>query len=172
MEQLFQAALKEPSLKIFSANSWGASNPQHKELIYSALDQALQSLNGYFSSVSHTTTEGGFALSSCPIGFDIEITNRVTPEIVARISSPKELASAPDVASLWCAKEAAFKALKTFQQPKIVSQIEIQFDRNEYDRCTVFRVENEKDFGATGGLGAVYATSSLTYCVLIFRKDF
>lgn len=157
---------------MMSLAGWGASNPQHKELIYAALDQALQKNPGAFSSVSHTLSEGGFALSADPIGFDIEVTARVTKEIVARISTPEELALAPNFASLWCAKEAAFKALKTLKPPPVLSQIKIHFDKNHQDRSAVFRVENEKDFGATGGLGATYNTSDLTYCVLIFRKDF
>ena len=172
MERLFQTALNDLSLKIVSLNSWGSTNPQHKELIYAALDQALQKNPGAFSSVSHAAPDGGFALSTYPVGFDIEVTERVSKEIVARISSSEELESTPSFASLWCAKEAAFKALKAFKQPQVVSQIKIYFDKNHQDRNAVFRVENEKDFGASGGLGVTYQTSNLTYCVLIFRKDF
>lgn len=172
MEKLFQTALSDLSLKIVSLNSWGSANPQHKELIYAALDQALQKNPGAFSSVSHAALDGGFALSAYPVGFDIEISARVSKETIARISSPEELELAPSFASLWCAKEAAFKALKTFKQPQVVSQIKINFDKNHQDRCAVFRVENEKDFGASRGLGVTYHTSTLTYCVLIFRGDF
>ena len=148
MEKLFQTALSDLSLKIVSLNSWGSANPQHKELIYAALDQALQKNPGAFSSVSHSALDGGFALSAYPVGFDIEISARVSKETIARISSSEELELAPSFASLWCAKEAAFKALKTFKQPQVVSQIKINFDKNHQDRCAVFRVENEKDFGA------------------------
>lgn len=172
MESLFQAALKDPSLKVINFAAWGASNPQHKELIHATLDQVTQQSSGLFSSISHTHSEGGFALSQFPVGFDIEVTSRVTLEIVARVSSNEELLSAPDLSSLWCAKEAAFKAFKHFQQPKIVSQIKIRFDDNQHDRCHLFQVENEKEFGASNGIGATYSTSTLTYCVLIFHKDF
>ena len=172
MEKFFQNALNDLSLKMVSLKSWGSTNPQHKELIYAALDQALQKNPGSFSSVSHTALDGGFALSAYPVGFDIEVTARVTKEIVARISTPDELELAPNFASLWCAKEAAFKALKTFQQPQVVSQIKIYFNKNHQDRSAVFKVENEKDFGASRGLGLTYQTSTLTYCVFIFCKDF
>ncbi len=172
MENIFQKALNDLSLKIVSLNSWGSANPQHKDLIYAALDQALQKNSGAFSSVSHASPDGGFALSAYPVGFDIEVTARVTKTIVARISTSEELELAPDFASLWCAKEAAFKALKTFQQPQVMSQIKIFFDKNHQDRSAIFKVENENDFGASGGLGMTYQTSTLTYCVLIFRKDF
>lgn len=172
MENLFQTALNDSSLKISCFAAWGASNPQHKELIYAALDQALLKNPGSSSSISHTHIEGGFALSHFPVGFDIEVTSRVTLEIVSRISSDEELTSAPDLASLWCAKEAAFKALKHFQQPKTVSQIKICFDNSSLSRWHLFTLENEKEFGASNGIGATYSTSNLTYCILIFRKDF
>ena len=172
MEDLFQAALVDPSLKVKSLSAWAAINPQHKELIYTALDQAVQNTRGPFSSISHTHTEGGFAVSKFPVGFDLEVTSRVTLELVTRISFDEELTQAPDFASLWCAKEAAFKALKHFKQPKVVSQIKINFDKNHQGRCPLFTIENEKDFGALGGIGATYSTSNLTYCVLIFKSEF
>lgn len=172
MEKFFLNIFKDPSLRITSHADWGATNPQYKELIYAALDQALQKSPKAFSSISHTHSEGGFAVSAFPVGFDVEITSRVTLDLLGRISTEKELSSAPDWASLWCAKEAAFKALKHFQQPKVVSQIEINFDQSDSVRGPIFRVENEKEFGASNGIGAIFRSSALTYCVFVFHKDF
>jgi phosphopantetheinyl transferase (holo-ACP synthase) len=80
-------------------------------------------------SVSHCPLAGGFALTAparnVSLGFDLEAIERVTAPIVSRISEPKELAIAPDLASLWVAKEASYKALPRSIQPLVTSQIEI-----------------------------------------------
>jgi 4'-phosphopantetheinyl transferase len=169
MEKLFQKALNDPRLTIVTRADWGAHNPQHKELIYAALDQHLQRSPHPHSSISHTESEGGFVLSQFPVGFDIEVSERVTEKIVARVSSEEEVRSSPSFASLWSAKEASFKALKHFHQPTAMSQIKISFGENAFDRIRLFTIENERKFDAFGSIGAVMETSTLTYCVLIFR---
>lgn len=72
-------------------------------------------------SISHTPTLGGFALSrgSAAIGLDLEDVARVHAKAVARVSKPTE--QAPSPALLWCAKEAAFKALRG--RPKVLSNL-------------------------------------------------
>lgn len=80
-------------------------------------------------SLSHCPAAGGFAYlspeSNTHVGFDVEDPDRVTVEVVARISRDEEVQMAPDPASLWVAKEATYKALPKEIQPLVIGQIEI-----------------------------------------------
>lgn len=169
MDKIFQSALGDPSIKIVTRLNWGAVNPQYKELIYAALDQTLQNHPKYFSSISHAHPEGGFVVSCFPVGFDVEVTDRVTLQLVARICEEKELLEAPDWASLWCAKEATFKALKNFKQPQIVSDLHIEFENKNEKPISIFHLANANKFDAPQGIGATYNSGGLTYCIFIAR---
>jgi phosphopantetheinyl transferase (holo-ACP synthase) len=76
-----------------------------------------------FVSISHCPTLGGYVLSKDPIGFDIEETTRVELRFVERMAHPDDT-KGPTPAALWCAKEAAFKALAD-QQPQVIAQIAV-----------------------------------------------
>jgi 4'-phosphopantetheinyl transferase EntD len=168
MEELLQDALGDHSLRIWTSPHWGAENPQHRELIYSQLDQKMAGQKLY-SSISHNQKIGGFAVSQYPVGFDIEESSRVSEAVIKRISTPEELKKAPDFASLWCAKEASFKALKNFEQPTTISQVEIEFEKSSASPLFRFRIQNEKKFNASPGKGLSWKESSQTYCVIVFN---
>ncbi len=87
----------------------------------------LKNRRGCYFSLSHTRHLGGFAVAQQPVGFDLEpTTRRVSKKAVLRFASPYELAHFNNNAlAVWVAKEAAFKALRTTAQPKVVSAIQI-----------------------------------------------
>jgi len=72
-------------------------------------------------SISHCQSFGGYAvkLSGEPLGFDIEVSSRVSEKTVSRISSGEEVAGAPSFAHLWVAKEASFKCLDSDRQKSL-----------------------------------------------------
>lgn len=115
--------LKSPDLLVFADSNWGSQNPHHRELIHAAL--AKIKTDELQSSISHAPEMGLFVVSQHHLGVDVELTERVKPEVVARICSPEEFNAAPSVSSLWCAKEAAYKALKYFDQPSVISKISV-----------------------------------------------
>ncbi|MBE8221231.1 MAG: 4'-phosphopantetheinyl transferase superfamily protein [Bdellovibrionales bacterium] len=69
------------------------------------------------SSISHCKSYGVFACSprgACDnqfIGVDLELSSRVTKEIINRVSTQVEVFDAPSAENLWTAKEASFKSL-------------------------------------------------------------
>lgn len=69
------------------------------------------------ASLSHCKSYGVFVCSprgnndNQLVGVDLEISNRVTKEIISRVSTPVEIFEAPSAAHLWTAKEASFKSL-------------------------------------------------------------
>ena len=82
---------------------------------------------GLSISVSHCPVVGGFLIVHNPfltVGFDVEVAERITPEIENRMSLPGERDRAPIPGAAWVAKEATFKALIGTKQPKLVSAIE------------------------------------------------
>lgn len=70
-------------------------------------------VSGYSISIAHSLEVGGFAWCKGPrwLGLDIEDPKRVTAPIAKRISNSTEISLAPSNVSLWCTKEASFKAL-------------------------------------------------------------
>jgi phosphopantetheinyl transferase (holo-ACP synthase) len=92
------------------------------------LDQPPQ-VSGVHLSISHNNHLGGFVISDCAAGFDIEDRNRINKNIIQRVSSEDEIKKAPFSLALWGAKEAAWKALqqttRTTFKPQLISEIEI-----------------------------------------------
>jgi len=72
-------------------------------------------------SISHCQSFGGYAVkfSGEPLGFDIEVSSRVSKKLVSRISSEEEVAESPSFAHLWVAKEAFFKCLDSDRQKSL-----------------------------------------------------
>lgn len=100
-------------------------------------------------SISHNRELGGYATAprGTRIGFDIEVTGRVTEKNMRRVCvSDDELARAPGPDLLWAAKEAAFKSLNPGQQPVVFGEIEIG-DWNEVGHetylCRVLKVRGQ-----------------------------
>ncbi len=87
-------------------------------------------------SLSHSRDASCVAWIPKPysIGVDIEATERITKDIVQRVSSAQEVQSCPDFKLLWPAKEAVFKAISPAVQ--VVSEIEIfnwqEIQKEEY----------------------------------------
>lgn len=115
--------LPDVALSFQQEENWGSHNPEHRTLIRKYLESS-QNL-GSFSSISHTINMGGVLRGANPCGLDIEVKSRIKKELVARVSKQDEIAAALNFQSLWCAKEAAFKALKNYNQPSVLSKISI-----------------------------------------------
>lgn len=83
-------------------------------------------MNSHSVSISHTQGLGGWVSVRRPlrVGFDIERAERLTPEVIRRISTPDEINRSPDYRLIWTAKESAFKALDD-GQPAVISKIEL-----------------------------------------------
>lgn len=141
---------------------WGSENPDHRRKIRDYLAQRFEAqavhdlgdlsrlpeLRDGFVSVSHCRGLGGFLVSPAWSGFDVELTDRVTPELAARIGDMEEFAQAPDPAALWCAKESAFKALRFARPPKVIMDLKILW-LSDY----LFALANGEEFGAESGQG-------------------
>jgi 4'-phosphopantetheinyl transferase len=112
---------------------WGSQNPDYRERLHGELKKRMAKAYPFSdSSISHCQSLGGFAFTTfdsdhvIQIGFDIEEDERVRPEIARRVcQTDTEFQSAPSPASLWTAKEAAYKALKGPKQPLVVSDLEV-----------------------------------------------
>lgn len=122
-----RAALSDDSLELRFSVDWGASAPGGRARLRAAIAESIgrpgdrdvldlsrpPAFADGFASVSHGPLGGGFAFSrSRPLGFDLEPLERVREAAALRLArSEDELRQAPSPAALWCAKEAAFKAL-------------------------------------------------------------
>jgi hypothetical protein len=136
-----------PLLEIQWRTEWSATNSEAirdalaqrlREKGVSFTDQNLKSsppaIDHHSVSISHCPKGGGFALAPHPfrVGYDLEVTSRLTTKIVERISFPEELSAAPDPANLFPAKEAVFKSLWKIGQPLTINQIRIVDWREDY----------------------------------------
>lgn len=155
-------------LQVYSDASWGSDNPEHRSLIQHSLNDLKLSKDQHIS-ISHCHGVGIFVVSRTPIGIDVEVKERVTEKVVARISTADELKEAPSFSSLWCAKEAAFKALKTFQQPSVVSAITIGDWQKIDSQVETFKLLNAKNFHSPSeNRGVCVHTDSHSYSFFIF----
>ncbi len=163
----FRKILHSPSLQIFAHSDWGSHNPAHRELLRAEIQKHTEGKNLYHS-VSHTQDLGVFVLCESPIGVDLEITSRVQEKVVARVSSDEELSAAPSASALWCAKEACFKALKTFEQPSVVSKISIGDWQNIDSQTETFTLLNSTEFKSSSeGRGIVRQISQWSFCFFV-----
>ncbi len=89
----------------------------HSEILTESEIQNIQNLEllptaeKLFFSISHNQTLGGYSASNEKHGFDIELKSRISDAIILRVSTRTEVFESPDLKFLWCAKEAAYKAL-------------------------------------------------------------
>lgn len=77
-------------------------------------------------SLSHSPLGSAMIHSSShrSVGIDVEVKNRIHPKLLARVSLESELNSAPQGFDLFTAKEAAWKALNSFENLPTLSHIE------------------------------------------------
>lgn len=130
-----------PDLQIFAKPEWGSHNPSHRELIHTELAPLFADKN-LQTSVSHCKGMGVVVASTSAIGVDVEVKDRVVEEVVARVSSPEEVLAAPSPASLWSAKEAIFKALRSYNQPSVISKISVGAWKNIDSQTETYRLLN------------------------------
>lgn len=149
--------------------NWGSQNPQHRTLLKAQLNSALSNSQLY-SSISHCPGMGVFLTSPHPVGVDVEVRHRVEPRVLARVSSPEELkAASTHPASLWCAKEAAFKALKNFNQPSVISKISIGDWKNIDSQTETYRLLNSESHSAPSeNRGVILHIAEFTFSFFIF----
>lgn len=163
-----QKILSLKKLNVQLRTSWGSFNDNYRDLIHEELRELQAKAYPFFdSSISHCQSLGGFVFTEfeqndfLQIGFDIELTDRVTDKISSRIShSPNEYSEAPSPASYWVAKEAAFKSLKGKYQPKTVGEIALGRWTSGVSQYETVRVQNFDNFESKDINGVV------------FRKDF
>lgn len=127
-------------LEITVKKDWRSTASEHRSLIrqgfldrhamevedrveFLNLDQ-IPVLKRNFLSISHSITEGGYAFSNLPIGFDLIERDRLNENVLARVSTPTEILAAVDTSYLWPAKEAVFKACS--DQLFFISEIHIE----------------------------------------------
>ena len=165
-------------LEIAVKKDWRATASEHRTLIRNgflerhALEVAdrLEFLNlkhipflkKNFISISHSVSEGGYAFSNLPIGFDLIERSRLNEKILARVSTTKEILAAVDPCYLWPAKEAVFKACS--DQLSYISEIHIEVWKKLGENFYSFESQFKNKFGAiTTCNGFVFEKSDLIY---------
>lgn len=195
LEEHLRQVLSCPDLILQLRSDWGAKQPDFRKKlrhgIWKELASGLQkqdsacahhnlhnleelpSFEGHYISISHCQDFGGFvATKKGPVGFDIEIAKRVTTAAMERMASREEIQQAPSVASLWVAKEAAFKALRWASQPSTFSQIETTGWRQHPSLYESFTIKNPERFtSASGefskGMGVVITHEIYLFCIYL-----
>lgn len=168
LESLVQSTLQDSSLRLYFNAEWGSLQENYREKIHAQLAN-LNAASFRYHSISHTYNLGGFALSKNPLGLDLEVSDRVQPHIAQRVcATPEEYDRAPNSSALWSAKEAAFKALRSFNQPQTISQIEIVDWHKTTSQLEIFNIKNPSQFEAPSGKGCVFQDNLLTYALYIF----
>lgn len=185
LELPFLKEFKDAELEAFIDDSWGSLVPGYRERIRAALQQRLKTqwnedvlipeiqaagqvnapprFKKIFVSISHSKMFGGFVIGRRPVGFDIENPERVEEKIVQRISVPDELKLAPSPAHLWTAKEATYKALLHYQQPKVIAEVLI----GGWNQNT-FALLNDKLFKAPVGVGSTWEKDGAIFALFTF----
>lgn len=134
-------------LQIFAKPEWGSQNPSHRELMRAELASVFADENLH-TSVSHCEGMGIVVASTSALGVDVEVKARVEEKTVARVSSSEEVLAAPSPASLWSAKEAIFKALRSYNQPSVVSKISVGAWKNIDSQTETYRLLNPEIHGS------------------------
>lgn len=120
-------------------------------------------------SISHCTGFGGLVWSPRPIGLDLEEASRVQEKVILRMSSQDELKRAPDAAALWAAKEAVYKALRAYEQPQVLSQVETESWQSLDSHTETFRLFHPRQFHAPEGRGIVIRNKSHVLAIFEFQ---
>lgn len=186
LEVPFLKEFKDAELEAFTDELGASAQPDHRQKIRAGLQQRLNTywnesvlapeiqavsnleqvpqFKKLYTSISHGQNMGGFVISKRPVGFDLEQISRVLPAIVARVSMPEEVTLAPSIAHLWVAKEATYKALMHFHQPKVLSDVLI----GGWNQGT-FQILNDKLFKAPLGIGSTWVKDDHIFAAFCFR---
>lgn len=152
MLELLRQALHSPDLQVYAKAEWGSDNPEHRSLLHAERDKLMAlTPDKLYSSISHTKGMGLLALSTKPLGVDVEVISRVHEGVVTRISNPKEMGAAPSLSALWTAKEAAFKATREYKQPSVLSDISVGDWKNIESQVETFSLLNHRTHGLLSG---------------------
>lgn len=172
MIERVRSILNLPGLQLFTDPEFGSRQPDHRKRIREAifanfpdspgvLDLGLlPELNGASVSISHTQTLGGYALSPglTLIGFDLELTSRISSSQLQRVSryQPESKAS-PGPEFLWTAKEASFKAVAVSLGLRVLADVVILNWVKEDDASYFFEAEHFK--------GVAWSAGDYTYAI-------
>jgi len=175
--QQIKGAVGLPHLVVDCRTNWGSQIPSYRDTIHGELKNKMATAYPFSdSSISHCRTLGGFAFSVydsghvISLGFDLEETDRVTTEIARRIClTAEEFEKAPSPASLWSAKEAAFKTLKGPQQPKTVSELELTDWRILGSQSETASVKDPRSFNFFSIQGLVFRKNLYTLAIFVAR---
>ncbi|MGZ5280276.1 MAG: 4'-phosphopantetheinyl transferase superfamily protein, partial [Pseudobdellovibrionaceae bacterium] len=100
----------------------------------------------------------------------IEEDSRVRVETARRIcDTAAEYEAAPSPASLWTAKEAAFKCLKGPKQPVIISNVEVTNWQTVSSQYETVEIKNAHQFNYTRIQGIVVKKQPYTLTFFIAR---
>lgn len=167
-QESLKTLLSCPEMLIFLNTKWGSKNPEHRALIRAEIS-TLAAAPQLHTSVSHCPGLGAIVTAPSPVGVDVEIYSRVEERIVIRVSSAQEMADSPSAAALWCAKEACFKALRTFNQPPVISKISIGDWKKIDSQVETYRLLNPQDFNSPSeNRGAVIRLNEFVCSFFVF----
>lgn len=117
-----------------------------------------------FFSISHNQELGGYSVCSLKHGFDIELKSRISTPIIERVSTANELSIAPDIKFIWCAKEAAFKALSAFVLT--VSDFEVLDWRSQNETgLWAYRITSKKTLEISHNIWFVFQDKTQIYSI-------
>jgi len=175
--ETIQKYLQLENLEIILRPDWGSKNPDYRESLHGELKKRMAKAYPFSdSSISHCQTMGGFAFTMfdsnhvLQIGFDIEEDSRVRGETARRIcDTTAEYEAAPSPASLWTAKEAAFKCLKGAKQPIIISAVEVTNWQTVSSQYETAEVKNPHQFNYMRIQGIVVKKQPYTLTFFIAR---
>lgn len=165
-------------LEITVTKEWRSTASEHRSLIRQGfldrhameIEDRVEFLNldhipvlkRNFLSISHSTSEGGYAFSNLPVGFDLIERSRLKENILARVSTSKEILSAVDPCYLWPAKEAVFKACS--DQLSFISEIHIEVWKKLGENFFGFESQFKNKNGTiTTSSGFVFEKSEVLY---------
>lgn len=123
-KEILRTKLPDLNLVAELNSEWGALRDNHRLSLHTAVEQFRE------FSISHAPEAGGFVAvapdssRTLPVGFDIEVTERVKAIVVKRVMNDSDDVPLRVPQSLiWSAKEAAFKSMKGPNQPPVISEI-------------------------------------------------
>ena len=132
--------------------------------------QTIQDLDSFpktekiFLSISHNQELGGYSVTTVKHGFDIELKSRISTSIVQRVSTENEFSNSPDLKFIWCAKEAAFKALSP--AVSVVSDFEVvDWQSQNETGLWSYRITSKKTLEQTHNIGFVFQDSTQIYSI-------
>lgn len=128
--------------------------------------ESIPTLKHNYISISHSNSEGGYAFSNLPFGFDLIERDRLNEKIVARVSTTKEILDAIDPSFLWPAKESVFKAYS--DQLEVITEIQIFGWKSISNNFFTFNVQFESRHSIIPqGRGFVFEKSDVLYGLYI-----